>query len=79
MGYGLGEKTVNGKKKYEFKVNGVKAKGSFDTADLMALELAKVEGEVNTFKGEERYAFSLEPVSYKHLDVYKRQGICCII
>ena len=26
----------------------------------MALELAKVEGEVNTFKGEERYAFSLE-------------------
>ena len=60
LGYGLGEKTVNGKKKYEFKVNGVKAKGSFDTADLMALELAKVEGEVNTFKGEERYAFSLE-------------------
>ena len=60
LGYGLEEKTVNGKKKYEFKVNGVKAKGSFDTADLMALELAKVEGEVNTFKGEERYAFSLE-------------------
>lgn len=60
LGYGLEEKTVNGKKKYEFKVNGVKAKGSFDTADLMALELAKVEGEVNTFKGEEQYAFSLE-------------------
>lgn len=60
LGYGLNEKVVNGKKTYEFKVNGVKAKGSFDTADLMALELAKVEGEVNTFKGEERYAFSLE-------------------
>lgn len=60
LGYGLEEKTVNGKKKYEFKVNGVKAKGSFDTAKMMALELAKVEGEVNTFKGEERYAFSLE-------------------
>ena len=60
LGYGLGEKTVNGKKKYEFKVNGVKAKGSLDTAKMMALELAKVEGEVNTFKGEERYAFSLE-------------------
>ena len=60
LGYGLEEKTVNGKKTYEFKVNGVKAKGSFDTADLMTLELAKVEGEVNTFKGEERYAFSLE-------------------
>ena len=60
LGYGLEEKTVDGKKTYEFKVNGVKAKGSFDTAKLMALELAKVEGEVNTFKGEERYAFSLE-------------------
>ena len=60
LGYGLNEKTVNGKKTYEFKVNGVKAKGSFDTAALMTLELAKVEGEVNTFKGEERYAFSLE-------------------
>ena len=60
LGYGLKEKTVGGKKTYEFKVNGVKAKGSFDTAKMMALELAKVEGEVNTFKGEERYAFSLE-------------------
>ena len=60
LGYGLKEKVVNGKKTYEFKVNGVKAKGSFDTAKMMALELAKVEGEVNTFKGEERYAFSLE-------------------
>lgn len=60
LGYGLTEKTVGGKKTYEFKVNGVKAKGSFDTAKMMALELAKVEGEVNTFKGEERYAFSLE-------------------
>ncbi len=60
LGYGLTEKTAGGKKTYEFKVNGVKAKGSFDTAKMMALELAKVEGEVNTFKGEERYAFSLE-------------------
>ena len=53
LGYGLNEKR-------EFKVNGVKAKGSFDTAKLMALELASVSGEVNTFKGEERYAFELE-------------------
>ena len=53
LGYGLNEKR-------EFKVNGVKAKGSFDTAKLMALELASVNGEVNTFKGEERYAFELE-------------------
>ena len=53
LGYGLNEKK-------EFKVNGVHATGRFDTAQLMALELAKVEGEVNTFKGEEKYAFSLE-------------------
>ncbi len=53
LGYGLNEKN-------EFKVNGVHATGSFDTEKLMTLELAKIEGEVNTFKGEERYAFELE-------------------
>ena len=53
LGYGLNEKK-------EFKVNGVHATGSFNTAKMMALELAKVEGEVNTFKNQERYAFSLE-------------------
>jgi len=53
LGYGLNEKN-------EFKVNGVHATGSFDTAKLMALELASVEGEVNTFKGKEKYAFKLE-------------------
>ena len=61
LGYGLNEKTnTAGEKTYEFKVNGVKAKGSFDTAKMLSLELAKIEGEVNTFKGEERYAFELE-------------------
>ena len=53
LGYGLNEK-------HEFKVNGVHATGEFDTAKLMALELAKVKGEVNTFKGHEKYAFELE-------------------
>ena len=52
LGYGL--------KGNEFKVNGVHAKGSFDTEKMLSLELAKIEGEVNTFKGEERYAFELE-------------------
>jgi len=52
LGYGL--------KGNEFKVNGVKATGSFDTEKMLSLELAKIEGEVNTFKGEERYAFELE-------------------
>ena len=53
LGYGLNAKN-------EFKVNGVKATGSFDTEKLMTLELASIRGEVNTFKGEERYAFELE-------------------
>ena len=53
LGYGLNAKN-------EFKVNGVKATGSFNTAKLMTLELASISGEVNTFKGEERYAFELE-------------------
>lgn len=60
LGYGLQEKTVGGKKTYEFKVNGVHATGSFDTEKMLSLELAKIEGEVNTFKGEELYAFELE-------------------
>lgn len=46
LGYGLNDKK-------EFKVNGVKATGSFDTAKLMALDLTSISGEVNTFKGEE--------------------------
>ena len=54
LGYGLNAKNN------EFKVNGVKATGSFDTAKLMALDLASISGEVNTFKGEESYAFELE-------------------
>ena len=53
LGYGLNTK-------HEFKVNGVKATGSFDTAKLMALDLTSISGEVNTFKGEESYAFELE-------------------
>ncbi len=53
LGYGLNEKK-------EFKVNGVHATGKFNTQKLMALELAEIEGEVNTFKGEELYDFSLE-------------------
>ena len=46
LGYGL--------KGNEFKVNGVHAKGSFDTEKMLSLELAKVKGEVNTFNGNKR-------------------------
>lgn len=42
LGYGLKEKEKDGKKIKEFKVNGVKASGSFDTAALFTLDLAKV-------------------------------------
>ena len=52
LGYGL--------KGNEFKVNGVHAKGSFDTEKMLSLQLAKVKGEVNTFNGNKRYAFELE-------------------
>ena len=52
LGYGL--------KGNEFKVNGVHAKGSFDTEKMLSLELAKVKGEVNTFAGDECYAFEVE-------------------
>ena len=52
LGYGLKGK--------EFKVNGVKAVGEFSTEKMLSLELAEIKGEVNTFKGEERYAFELE-------------------
>ena len=52
LGYGL--------KGNEFKVNGVHATGNFDTAKMMALELAKVKGEVNTFNDQKKYAFELE-------------------
>ena len=54
------EKLGYGVKGNEFKVNGVHAKGSFDTEKMLSLELAKVKGEVNTFNGNKRYAFELE-------------------
>lgn len=52
LGYGL----KNGR----FTVNGVKASGSFDTAKLIGLDLAEVEGSINTFAGQESYAFDVE-------------------
>ena len=55
LGYGLKGK--------EFKVNGVKAVGEFSTEKMLSLELAEIKGEVNTFKGEERYAFELDGAS----------------
>lgn len=52
LGYGL--------KKGSFTVNGVAATGTFNTANLLGLELMEVDGEINTFAGEEKYGFKLE-------------------
>lgn len=51
LGYGL--------KNGSFTVNGVRATGSFDTAKLIGLDLAEVEGSINTFAGEESYGFDV--------------------
>lgn len=52
LGYGL--------KNGEFTVNGVRATGSFDTATLIGLDLAEVNGSINTFEGQESYAFDVQ-------------------
>ena len=52
LGYGL--------KNNGFTVNGVHATGSFNTANLIGLELMDVKGEINTFQGRESYGFELE-------------------
>lgn len=78
LGYGL--------KGNEFKVNGVHATGSFTTAKMMALELADVKGEVNTFKDDELYAFELELNVFDlfetkaelELTRSKRTAACCL-
>ena len=51
LGYGL--------KNGSFTVNGVRATGSFDTAKLIGLDLAEVEGSINTFAGQESYGFDV--------------------
>lgn len=52
LGYGL--------KNGNFTVNGVKATGSFETAKLIGLDLAEVNGSINTFNGQESYAFDVK-------------------
>ena len=54
------EKLSYGMQNGQFKCNGVKASGEIDTAEMIGLELAKIAGEINTFKGEELYHFELE-------------------
>ena len=43
-----------------FVQKGFEASGKLDTGALMGLDLAKLEADINTFDGEEKYNFSLE-------------------
>lgn len=54
------EKLGYGMENSDFKCNGIQASGSINTASMLGLDLAEIEGEINTFKGEERCYFSLE-------------------
>ena len=50
LGYGL--------KGEDFKINGIQATGSIDTAEMLGLEMAKLKGEINTFNNY--YHFEME-------------------
>lgn len=56
------DKLSYGLKSGDMKVNGIHAKGKIELTEgkLFGLGAGGVEGEVNTFKGEELYDFSLE-------------------
>lgn len=43
-----------------FVQKGFEASGHLDTGALMGLDLAKLEADINTFEGQEKYNFSLE-------------------
>ncbi len=49
-----------GTKNNTFGINGVEASGSIDMEKLMGLDVGSASAEINTFAGEERYAFQLE-------------------
>ena len=51
LGYGINK---NG----QFKFNGIRAKGSISTAEMLGLEMGGLEGEIDTFKNY--YHFNLE-------------------
>ena len=54
-----------------------------DEADLDAadftVDVRRAEVDLMIAKGESSFLnYGLTPVSYTHLDVYKRQAVCCI-
>lgn len=60
-----------GTKEGAFVINGVEASGSIDMEKLMGLEIGKASAEINTFAGEERYAFELEVNVF---DLFEAEG-----
>ncbi|NYB73201.1 S-layer homology domain-containing protein [Sedimentibacter hydroxybenzoicus DSM 7310] len=60
-----------GTKNSAFVINGVEASGSIDTEKLMGLEIGSASAEINTFEGEERYAFELEVNVF---DLFEAEG-----
>ncbi|SHI67018.1 S-layer homology domain-containing protein [Lutispora thermophila] len=63
--YDLAEINLNrlgagNKKDGTFGIIGFEASGKVDMSELLGMETAKVEGEINTFPGEERYRFTME-------------------
>ena len=60
-----------GTKNSAFVINGVEASGSIDMEKLMGLEIGKASAEINTFAGEERYAFELEVNVF---DLFEAEG-----
>lgn len=50
LGYGFQDK--------DFKLNGIRATGKIDTAEMLGLEMASLEGEIDTF--ESKYHFRME-------------------
>ena len=44
LGYGFQDK--------DFKLNGIRATGKIDTAEMLGLEMASLEGEIDTFESK---------------------------
>lgn len=60
-----------GMKNNIFGVYGVEASGEVDMEKLLGLDVGSASGEVNTFPGEERYAFELE---LNVFDMFEAEG-----
>lgn len=60
-----------GTKNNTFGVTGVDASGEVDMEKLLGLDVGSASGEINTFPGEERYAFQIE---LNVFDMFEAEG-----